>query len=176
MSKTKQPFIFSDQVHDSRRGKYKRAILEEKVLEWEPIPLGENKRDKMVRSEIEHAQNNVLAEHPYWFDESEQFIENYTIFYKELFGLNWLGDRYSRNNIVMNKYCCLTSVQYHDGILHAYSRSTDMRNGYYSDKKVLEHLAEMINAIRPDCKVEKIRWYLACPHVYIKEGIARRKT
>lgn len=175
MTKSKPLYVLDKQIYHSRRGDYQMAILDDRLLEWAPAEMTENRRDKAVVSEIEYAQNNRLDEHPYWHDESVEFVMEYTSFYKTLFGLIWLKDRYSRNNIVVNSDCCLTSVQYHNGVLHAYSRSTDMRNGYFSDKRVLDYLAQTINSMRPDCLVEKIQWYLACPHIYIKEGIARRK-
>ena len=162
------------ETYKSRRGDY-RLINTPNPLIWEPEPLGTSKRDLGVMSEIEYAVQSKLAEHPYWQDEPKEFIDDYTSLYQELFGLAWLYNKEDRHSIVANTKCCMTLVQYNNGILHAYSRSTDMRNGYFSDKKVLDYLASYINKYRPDCKVEKIIWYLAIPHEYVEKGIARLK-
>lgn len=170
-------FYKTVQVFSSRRGDYQllRASPDENTLSWTPKPLGVSKRDIGVISEIEAALNDKLDTHPWWKDEPRDFIQNYTLLYKELFSLGWLYQAEDRHNIVTNKYCCLTLVQYNNGILHAYSRSTDMKNGYFSDRRVLDYLAQKINELRPDCKVEKIVWYLAVPHEYVLSGIARLK-
>lgn len=163
--------------YPSRRGPYKlvrlNTVQDNAALVWTPEPLGVSKRDLGVMSEIQAAKHDKLAEHPYWFDEPLEFVKEYTKFYNELFELNWIYSREARHNIVVNPVCCLTMVQYHDGTLHAYSRSTDMRNGYHSDKQVLNFLAQTINALKPECRVDKIVWYLAIPHVYTNKGIAR---
>ena len=166
-----------DQIYKSRRGDYRMAAFDgpSNVVAWLPKPLGLEPRDVMVMSEVSFAKQNKLAEHPWWADEPQDFIEQYTKLYQELFRLEWLSSSTSRHNVVVNATTCLTLIQYHNGILHAYSRSTDIRNGYYSDKLVLDYLAEVINEKRPDCKVELIEWYLAVPHAYVEKGIARLK-
>jgi len=167
-----------DKIYNSRRGKYQltqftELLQENSALVWKPEPLPTSVRATLVRDEISAAFLDYLDVHPFWKDEPKEFVDEYTKFYKELFGLDWLHNPEDRHNIVANKTCCLTVVQYHDGVLHAYSRSTDMRNGYYADKLILDYLAECIGSSRPDCKVEKICWYLAVPHVYVQKGIAR---
>jgi len=159
---------------DSRRGKYTPAILEENPLIWTPgnIDTVDN-RYHMVIEEIRYAKEGRLHEHPYWDNEPEYWVFQYQSFYNDLFSLRWLYDNADRHSILINGQCCLTLVQYHNHRLIAYSRSTDMRNGYFSDKLVLEYLAQHINTWRPDCKVKSIEWYLAVPHVYNEKGIAR---
>ena len=166
-----------DQIYKSRRGDYRLTAFSDcvGVMTWKPEPLGVTPRAIMVMSEVAFAERGELAMHPWWADEPQEFIDEYTKLYQEMFGLKWLGSITSRHNVVANATSCLTLVQYNNGILHAYSRSTDMRNGYYSDKLVLDYLAEIINRKRPDCAVDEIRWYLAVPHVYVEKGIARLK-
>jgi hypothetical protein len=168
----------STQVYKSRRGDYRLAtfpptIGDANLLVWLPSPLKDTDRDIDVIAEVKYAQEGRLADHPYWKDEPIEFVNEYSKFYVELFGLKWLHEKDDRHNIVVNSTCCLTLVQYNNGILHAYSRSTDMRNGYFSDRILLNYLAEVINEMRPDCEVEAIQWYLAVPHVYVNKGIAR---
>lgn len=163
----------SNKVLTSRRGDYQLNVMTENPIIWTPEALGTTRRDLGVMSEIDFALKHKLDQHEYWQDEPKEFIDEYTKLYNELFGLAWLKKSADRHNIVVNPACCMTLVQYHDGVLTAYSRSTDMRNGFYSDKKVLDYLATTINNTRPDCKVEKIVWYLACPHTYVNKGIAR---
>ena len=166
------------QVCKSRRGDYKVVafpwvITDASVLQWVPKPLGNSDRDIAVSAEVEYARDGRLADHPYWKDEPTEFINEYSKLYVELFDLKWLHNPEDRHNVVVNAACCLTLVQYNNGILHVYSRSTDMRNGYFSDKLILNYLANVINRDRPDCQVKKIYWYLAIPHVYVKPGLAR---
>ena len=111
-----------------------------------------------------------LAAHKYWKDEPLHFVLDYQNFYKDLFSLNWLNKPEDRHNIIASPTCCLTSVQYHAGTLYAYSRSTDMRNGYFSDRIILNYLAQHIAELRPDCKVTSIQWFIAVPHVYQQTG------
>lgn len=161
------------EILKSRRGDYTMTDVQPNPLVWTPVPMGTNKRDNGVTSEIEYARMNKLKYHKYWEGEPEEFVNSYQSFYNEMFDLAWLHNKEDRHNIVVCKDCCLTLVQYHNGTLFAYSRSTDMKNGYWSDKRVLDYLAEHINKRRPSCKVEKIVWYLAIPHKYEKEGLAR---
>lgn len=168
----KEMWLVENIKRESRRGDY-NLVTNTNLIEWEPKPLGTTIRELMVKEEILHAKIHKLGSHPYWADEPEEFIEEYAKLYRELFKLEWLHEASDRHNLVVNKYCCVTLVQYHNGKLICYSRSTDMRNGYYSDKLMLDYLAEVINEFRPDCKVEKIIWFLACPHLYVKKGIAR---
>lgn len=179
----KKPYTVLPTRYKSRRGDYQMTKLTEpsnltnSTLSWYPVRLyPEEKRDHGVITEIIFAATNILAHHPYWKDEPQDFIDEYTKFYNEAFGLKWLKNPEDRHNIVVNPICCLTLIQYHNGTLHAYSRSTDMKNGYYSDKRVLDYLAQTINEKRPDCTVDKIVWYMAIPHVYVKKGIARLNT
>lgn len=173
----KDLFEVLEPAYPSRRGAYKlvrfNTMQDDSTLVWKPQPLGNSKRDINIMSEILYAKENRLAQHPYWFDEPLEFIQEYTKFYNELFSLNWICSKEARHNIVVNPTCCLTLVQYNNGTLHAYSRSTDMRNGYHSDKQVLNFLAQTINALKPEYHVDKIVWYLAIPHVYTTKGIAR---
>lgn len=163
-----------EEVFKSRRGDYR--LVDVDLVKWIPEPLGKTKRDVLVKLEIAYALENNLANHPYWVDEPREFIDAYTELYQTLFSLMWLHEPSSRQNIVVSAKCCVTLVQYNNGVLHCYSRSTDMKNGYYSDRKMLNYLAEHINEYRPDCKVDSISWYFACPHIYTEAGIARRKT
>jgi len=159
---------------DSRRGKYTSAILESNPIIWTPEPLDiTNPRHRDVISEIQFAFDGVLHQHKYWANEPKRWIYQYQNFYHDLFKLAWLNENADRHSLVVNIHCCLTLVQYHNHRLIAYSRSTDMRNGYFSDKLVLDYLAEIINKARPDCQVTSIEWYLAVPHVYNEKGIAR---
>ena len=166
-------------VYKSRRGDYQltkfdEALQEDSTLVWTPEPINVGKaRHGMVKLEIKLAMDNRLSEHPYWHNEPKEFVDEYTNFYNKLFGLNWLHKPEDRHNIIVNDKCCLTLVQYNNGTLHAYSRSTDMRNGYHADKVILDYLAHVINDCRPDCWVNKIVWYLAVPHQYVKDGMAR---
>lgn len=162
----------SQKVYKSRRGDYRLAIFD-RPLTWVPTPLGESDREINVMAEVAFAKDGNLAHHPYWKDEPLDFVEQYSKMYVELFELQWLHNQDDRHNIVVNRDCCLTLIQYHDGTLYAYSRSTDMKNGYHSDRLILEYLAEIINHQRPDCKVERITWFMAIPHVYVDKGIAR---
>lgn len=169
---------FAPQVYESRRGPYQIVELpptigDANLLVWMPMELGSSERADKVRMEVDYAKLRILAEHPYWKDEPLDFINEYSKLYRELFGLKWLHKKEDRHNIVVNPVCCMTLVQYNNGTLTAYSRSTDMRNGYFSDRLILDYLAETINRERPDCKVDKIVWYLAVPHVYLHKGIAR---
>ena len=163
--------------YPSRRGKYKVAViyslLTHNMFRWAPKPMTNNKRDQGVISEIQYAFEGRLHEHPYWENEPLTFIEAYTRFYREAFSLLWLHKATDRHNIAVNAETCVTLIQYFNGKLICYSRSTDMRNGYYSDRRVLDYLAHMINTKRPDCKVREIEWYLAIPHEYDEPGIAR---
>lgn len=160
----------------SRRGDYQVAMLPNCPIVWRPLPLDlKNSRHLDVVQEVAMANNNQLALHKYWQDEPEHFISQYQKLYKELFGLKWLHKNEDRHSLVANTECCLTLVQYHNHRLIAYSRSTDMKNGYFSDKIVLEYLAQLISKLRPDCKVDTIEWFMAIPHVYIEPGIARLK-
>ncbi len=158
----------------SRRGNYNIVKLDENPIIWIPELLDlSNKRHLDVIAEVRHAKFGKLAAHPYWKDEPIEFINHYQDFYTELFSLKWLHKRTDRHNIVVNPNCCLTLVQYENGRLTAYSRSTDMRNGYHSDRLILNLLADVINQERPDCKVHEIVWYIAIPHIYEEKGIAR---
>jgi hypothetical protein len=159
---------------NSRRGKYTPAILESNPLIWEPQELDIlNDRHRAVIDEVGYASLGILATHKYWKNEPLEWIDAYQHFYNELFSLTWLHKNDDRHNIAMCRQCCLTSIQYHNHRLIAYSRSTDMRNGYFSDKLILDYLAERIAQDRPDCKVKTIEWYLAVPHVYNQKGVAR---
>lgn len=155
---------------DSRRGKYNVVSLDQNPIIFEPTPLDiERTRHKDVVDEVYYAMDGRLADHKYWADEPLEFVEQYQAFYQDLFSLGWLHKNEDRHNIAVNAKCCLTLVQYHDHRLIAYSRSTDMKNGYFSDQLLLRYLAVVISAIRPDCKVDMIEWYLAIPHVYEKK-------
>ena len=159
---------------NSRRGRYTPVILESNPLIWEPTRLDTRiPRHRDVMDEVSYAMSNRLFEHKYWKDEPMVFVQNYADLYKELFSFKWLHKNEDRHNIVVNQHCCLTLVQYHNHRLIAYSRSTDMRNGYFSDQLLLNLLASEINFIRPDCEVKTIEWYLAIPHVYDQKGVAR---
>ena len=159
---------------DSRRGKYNVVSLINNPVMWTPEPLNPIfPRNKAVVAEVAYAEAGNLANHPYWADEPLDWILVYQDFYNKLFSLDWLHRNEDRHSIVVSAECCLTLVQYHNHRLIAYSRSTDMRNGYYSDKIILDYLAEYITQTRPDCRVSMIEWHLALPHVYEKTGIAR---
>lgn len=160
------------EIYQSRRGDYQLVKIDNPMV-WIPTPLGDSEREIDVMAEVKYAQWGKLVDHKYWENEPIEFVKQYEEFYVELFDLQWLHSREDRHNVVVNRDCCLTLVQYHHGTLYAYSRSTDMRNGYHSDKLILEHLAEVINEKRPDCPVLMISWYLAVPHVYVEKGIAR---
>lgn len=158
----------------SRRGDYKMVHIPEGFYQWAPKPLPNTKRANLVKQEIADSFKGQLGTHPYWEGEDEEFINDYQLFYRDLFRIEgWIEKPTDRHNVVVSEYCCLTMVQYHNGILHAYSRSTDMKNGLHSDKLVLEYLAEVITKERPDCPVNQIYWYIAIPHEYVKPGIAR---
>jgi len=160
---------------DSRRGKYNIAILETNPLRFAPKSLDNlNDRHRAVIDEVSYAQAGNLHLHKYWLDEPKRFIIAYQLLYTKLFSLDWIHKNEDRHNLVVNAECCLTLVQYHNHKLIAYSRSTDMRNGYFSDKLLLNLLAERITQDRPDCRVDMIEWHLAIPHVYEKQdGVAR---
>jgi hypothetical protein len=159
---------------DSRRGKYTPVILESNPLIWTPEPLDTtNPRHQDVIAEIYFAQIGNLTAHKYWLDEPKNWVYKYQNFYQKLFNMEWLHNNEDRHSIVVCPDCCLTLVQYHNHRLIAYSRSTDMRNGYFSDKLVLDYLAECITKASPNHAVNSIEWYLAIPHVYNEKGIAR---
>lgn len=160
----------------SRRGNYKLAVLDNNPLIWTPEVLDIlNDRHRAVIDEVGYASLGILATHRYWENEPIEWIDAYQHFYNELFSLTWLHKNEDRHNIAMCRQCCLTSIQYHNHRLIVYSRSTDMRNGFFSDKLILDYLAERITQDRPDCEVKTIEWYLAVPHVYNEKGIARLK-
>lgn len=159
---------------NSRRGKYHTATLQNNPLKWTPVPIDlTNPRHKDVTDEIRYSIMNRLSDHKYWANEPTWWINEYQKFYTELFGLNWLHENADRHNVVVNKHCCLTLVQYHNHKLTAYSRSTDMRNGYFSDKLILDYLAHYINSVKPELAVTSIEWFMAVPHAYTEKGIAR---
>lgn len=158
----------------SRRGDYQLALLDTNPIIWTPKPIDlETQRHRDVSDEITYALIGRLGEHKYWANEPLDWIKAYQDFYIELFKLNWLHERDDRHNIVVSPTCCLTLVQYHNHRLIAYSRSTDMRNGYFSDRLLLNFLAAHIKTVRPALEVKEIVWFIAIPHVYHKEGIAR---
>lgn len=160
---------------NSRRGKYQVVRPRWNPQIWEPRLLDPAiPRHVDVMDEVEFAISGKLHEHKYWQDEPISFINEYQKFYRKLFSMNWIGKNTDRHSIVVNRNCCLTLVQYHDHRLIAYSRSTDVRNGYYSDRLILEYLAQMIST-NPQFKVEQIIWFMAVPHVYKEKGIARLK-
>lgn len=164
----------------SRRGLYNQVEVSQGLhtnnVVWEPEPLDEySGRARAVRLEVSSSKVNALQHHPYWENEPKEFVDEYQKFYNKLFSLDWLNGKHDRHNIVVNEKCCLTLVQYHNGTLYAYSRSTDMRNGYMSDGLILDYLAECINKDKPECKVDVINWTLAIPHEYVEPGIARLK-
>lgn len=159
---------------NSRRGRYNVVELAANPLIWSPRILSiDNPRHIAVLAEIRYAKEGRLADHPYWDNETPHFVLAYQNFYREIFALHWLHENDDRHNIVVNSQCCLTMIQYHNHKLIAYSRSTDMRNGYFSDKLILDAIAEHITKVRPDCDVREIEWYMAIPHVYENPGIAR---
>lgn len=165
-----------EKVYSSRRGDYQLMSTESglNVVTWSPLqPDFETRFEKGVTDEFLFAQEGRLIQHPWWQDEPYDFVMNYQVLYNELRSLNWLYKPDDRHNLVVNKYTCLTLVQYHAGVLYGYSRSTDMRNGYFADQTVLNRVAHFINTYRPDCKVNKVVWHLAVPHMYVKKGIAR---
>lgn len=159
---------------NSRRGQYQLVELENNPLIWKPEFINnKGTRRAEVIKEVDYAQQGKLAEHKYWQDEPYEWILLYQDFYQKLFNLEWLHDNDDRHSILVSPTSCLTLVQYHDHRLIAYSRSTDMKNGYYSDKLLLEYLAYHISITRPDCEVRSIEWFMAIPHVYKKPGLAR---
>lgn len=160
---------------DSRRGRYNVVSLDQNPIIWQPLSILNRKSSRldMVISEVDYALDSRLDEHKYWVNEPLEFVEQYQEFYQMLFSLSWLNNKADRHNIMVCEDCCLTLIQYHNNRLIAYSRSTDMRNGYYSDKLLLEYLAYNITANLPDFRVDTIEWHLAIPHVYEKTGIAR---
>lgn len=167
-------YKLDNRVLNSRRGKYQVASLEANPMIWTPDLINARiPRHRDVMNEVQCALDGKLELHKYWENEPLGFIRRYQDLYRQLFRLEWLHEKEDRHNIVVNEFCCLTLVQYHNGKLIAYSRSTDMRNGYFSDKILLNYLAQWINIYRPDCKVERIIWYMAIPHVYQEKGIAR---
>jgi hypothetical protein len=167
-------YKLENEILKSRRGDYQVATLDANPVIWTPEPLNARiPRHRDVMNEVQCAIDYKLDLHKYWENEPIGFVRRYQDLYQQLFRLDWLNDKDARHNIVVNEYCCLTLVQYHNGNLFAYSRSTDMRNGYFSDKLLLNYLAQHINQHRPDYIVEKIVWYMAIPHAYIKTGIAR---
>ena len=159
----------------SRRGRYNMVeMVNMNPVKWAPKPLNSQyERHAAVMDEILYARQGILGQHKYWADEPLTWILTYERFYAELFSLQWLNNNDDRHNLVVSAECCLTLVQYHNHRLIAYSRSTDMHNGYFSDRLILEYLAQHISKLRPDCTVTSIEWYLAIPHVYEKPGIAR---
>jgi hypothetical protein len=160
----------------SRRGNYNLVTLPANPLIWEPRILDLNTpRHLDVITEVTMACNHELHLHKYWQNEPDWNIEAYQEFYTELFSLAWIiGRPADRYNIMMHPACCLTLVQFHQNRLIAYSRSTDMRNGYFSDRLVLDYLAQHINEAYPESdKITSIEWFMAIPHVYEKKGIAR---
>jgi hypothetical protein len=159
---------------DSRRGKYNVVSLDQNPIMFEPRLLNIGiSRHRDVVEEVEYALHDTLATHKYWENEPIEFVRQYQDFYKKLFSLDWIHENEDRHNIAVNAHCCLTLVQYHNHRLIAYSRSTDMKNGYFSDQLLLRYLAMCISDTRDDCKVDMIEWHLAIPHVYEKKGIAR---
>ena len=167
-------YKLDNRVLKSRRGDYRLVDLESNPIIWYPETLVPSiQRHQAVMNEVQCALDGKLELHKYWENEPLGFIRRYQDFYQQLFRLEWLHEKDDRHNIVVNEFCCLTLVQYHNGKLIAYSRSTDMRNGYHSDKLLLDYLAMHINMLRPDCRVNGIEWYLAIPHVYQEKGIAR---
>jgi len=167
-------YKLENEVLNSRRGKYQVTKLDANPMIWHPETLDPSiMRHQEVMVEISYANEGRLADHRYWQNEPTWWINQYQAFYSDLFSLLWLHKNEDRHNIVVNADCCLTLVQYHNHRLIAYSRSTDMKNGFYSDKLVLDYLAEYINRSRPDCRVNSIEWYLAVPHTYEAKGIAR---
>jgi len=160
---------------DSRRGKYNTVVLITNPLSWKPKALDYlNARHRAVIDEVAYAQSGKLHTHMYWVNEPKRFILAYQLFYNKLFSFDWLHKNEDRHNIVVSADCCLTLVQYHNHKLIAYSRSTDMRNGYFSDRLLLNLLAEHITQDRPDCRVDLIEWHIAIPHIYEKQdGVAR---
>ncbi len=139
----------------SRRGDYNVVVLEQNPMRWTPEPLNmSNKRHVAVTNEILYAQQGLLATHAYWENEPLAWILAYERLYNDLFTLDWLYNNDDRHSLVVNAECCLTLVQYHNHKLIAYSRSTDMRNGFHSDKLILNYLAQQITKFRPDCEVK----------------------
>ena len=162
----------------SRRGMYNTIVLPSNPIRWappvfDPTVTIDFARRITVREEVLYAQQGRLAAHKYWANESLTWITAYEQFYTTLFSLDWINHNDDRHNLVVSAECCLTLVQYHNHKLIAYSRSTDMKNGFHSDKLILEYLAEQITKFRPDCQVTMIEWYLAVPHIYKRPGIAR---
>lgn len=168
----------SPKVYKSRRGDYTLMVTDTgfNIMTWVPTkPDFTTRINKGVFDEIDNSLRGILSVHPWWQDEPFDFVMHYQNLYVELFKLEWLHKPSDRHNVVVNKHTCLTLVQYNNGTLHGYSRSTDMRNGYFADQTVLNQLAFYINTRRPDCKVDKIVWYLAVPHMYVEKGLARLK-
>lgn len=159
----------------SRRGDYNTVKLVVNPLRFTPRPLKlNNPRHVAVIDEVSYAAMHRLGDHKYWLNEPTHWIQTYQDFYNELFELKWLHKNEDRHSLVVSKECCLTLVQYHNHRLIAYSRSTDMRNGYFSDKLLLHLLAQHITNDRPDCQVVEIEWHIAIPHVYKNQnGVAR---
>lgn len=160
-----------EKIYDSRRGPFKMVA----PLSIEIIPEEfkiSYKRLADVREEIEYAKQGKLADHKYWDNEPQEFTLEYQVLYQTLFDVDkWIHYKDARHNVVANPVTCVTLVQYFDGELIIYSRSTDMKNGYFGDKVVIHLLREAIR--EAGYPVEVTKWLKANAHEYIEPGIAR---
>lgn len=159
-------------VYESRRG----AFVLEGSLAIEDItekPELSDKRWKDVQDEIQYALEGKLKYHKYWQDEPISFILQYQSLYQELFTFKWLKYKDARHNVVSNRFTCVSLIQYFDGQLIVYSRSTDMANGYIGDKAMIHLLARSMK--QRGWEVNQILWIKAIPHRYVEKGIARLK-
>ena len=163
--------VNSAQVYESRRGPF--FLTEEISIEVLPdIFKISEKRLNDVKEEIEYAKKGKLKDHKYWDNEPLEFILEYQGLYQRLFNVDsWIHYKDARHNIVVNPATCVTLVQYFDGQLIVYSRSTDMKNGYFGDKVVIHLLRQAIRTA--GFVVNETLWIKAIPHEYVNKGIAR---
>lgn len=160
-----------NKVYDSRRGPF--VLTGPVVIEEIPEEFKiSDKRLKDVNEEIRYSMEGRLEAHKYWADEPMEFILEYQKLYQTLFNVpTWIHYFEARHNIVVNPMTCVTLVQYFAGQLIVYSRSTDMRNGYFGDKVVIHLLRQAIR--EAGYPVDSTIWIKAIPHEYTTPGIAR---
>ncbi len=161
----------TSKIYESRRGPF--FLTEEISIETIPETFKiSEKRLNDVKEEIEYAKKNKLKDHKYWDNEPIEFILDYQDLYQKLFNVkSWIHYKDARHNVVTNPATCVTLVQYFDGQLIVYSRSTDMKNGYFGDKVVIHLLRQAIR--EAGFEVNEALWIKAIPHEYVNKGIAR---
>jgi len=158
-------------IFKSRRGDF--FLTEDIQIEVVPEEFKiTEKRLKDVKEEIQFAKEGRLEQHKYWDNEPISFTKEYEKLYQRLFDIpSWLYYTEARHNIVVNETTCVSLIQYFNGTLFVYSRSTDMRNGYFGDKVVIHLLREEIRKV--GYEVKETLWLKLIPHEYVEKGIAR---